>query len=230
MNLELSLILRLLLAAALGSAIGLERELRAKGAGLRTHFLVALGSALFMIVSQYGFLSALQTWPETGLAIEPRIDISRMAAQIVCGIGFIGAGTIVLHRRSIVGLTTAASIWVTAAIGCAAAGGLYLTSFLTTILALAGLEIFVFVDRDIGSTKFDIRVVFDATSRQAAMQALESLEKAGAVMTAYSVTQAKTGSGERMNVQFSVRSNLSNPMNVLAILQKVEGIFPVSIE
>ncbi len=230
MNLELSLALRLLLAAALGSAIGLERELRAKGAGLRTHFLVALGSALFMLVSQYGFLSALQTLPKTGLPIDPRIDVSRMASQIVCGIGFIGAGTIVLHRRSIVGLTTAASIWVTAAIGCAAAGGLYLTSFLATILALAGLEIFVFIDRDIGSTKYDTRIVFDAISRQAAMQALESLEKAGAIMTAYSVAQAKTGTGERMNVQFSVRSNLSKPMNVLAILQKIEGISPVSIE
>ena len=96
--------LRLFVAGAMGVLIGLEREYRAKEAGYRTHFLVALGSALMMIVSQYGFMEVLKT----DLI---RLDPSRIAAQVVSGIGFIGAGTIILQKQIVRGLTTAAGIW-----------------------------------------------------------------------------------------------------------------------
>lgn len=105
--------LRLLVAGALGVLIGLEREYRAKEAGYRTHFLVALGSALIMIVSQYGFRDVLQ------LGANVRFDPARLAAQVVTGIGFIGAGTIILQKQVVRGLTTAAGIWATAGIGLA---------------------------------------------------------------------------------------------------------------
>jgi putative Mg2+ transporter-C (MgtC) family protein len=104
-------------ALLLSAAIGLERELRQKDAGLRTHTLVGVGSALFMLISKYGFTDVL----ERHLVV---LDPSRMAAQIVSGIGFLGAGLIFVHRGSVRGLTTAASIWVTAAIGAAAGAGL----------------------------------------------------------------------------------------------------------
>jgi len=112
-------------ALVLSAAIGLERELRQKDAGLRTQTLVGVGAALFMLVSKYGFTDVL----EANLI---RLDPSRVAAQIVSGIGFIGAGLIFVRRDSVRGLTTAASIWVTAAVGTAAGGGLLVLAALTT--------------------------------------------------------------------------------------------------
>jgi putative Mg2+ transporter-C (MgtC) family protein len=105
------------LALLLSACIGLEREIRQKHAGLRTHTLVGLGAALFMLVSKYGFSDVIE-------AQRIVLDPSRMAAQIVSGIGFIGAGLIFVRRDAVRGLTTAASVWVTAAIGCAAGAGL----------------------------------------------------------------------------------------------------------
>ena len=122
------LILRLALAAFLGGLIGAEREYRAKVAGVRTHLLVALGAALMMIVSRDGF---------GGVG-----DPSRVASQIVSGIGFLGAGAIIVQKHAVHGLTTAAGIWVSAGIGMAVAAGLYMVSLATTIFALVGLEAF----------------------------------------------------------------------------------------
>src|SRR6202453_4995774 len=113
------------LALVLSAAIGLEREVRQKNAGLRTHTLVGVGAALFMLISKYGFTDVL----EPGLVV---LDPSRMAAQIVSGVGFLGAGLIFVRRDSVRGLTTAAGIWVTAAVGCAAGAGLLvLAAFVT---------------------------------------------------------------------------------------------------
>jgi putative Mg2+ transporter-C (MgtC) family protein len=134
---ELEFLLRIFCAAILGGIIGLEREYRAKEAGFRTHFLVALGSALFMIVSAYGFSDAmnneLQRW-----------DVSRVAAQVVSGIGFIGAGTIIFRKAEniVSGLTTAAGLWVTAAMGLACGGGMYVLAIGSTVMVLLGLEAF----------------------------------------------------------------------------------------
>ena len=108
-GMEWTFILRLLVAGLLGTVIGLDREYRVKDAGFRTHFLVSLGSALIMIVSQWGFGEILR---EPGVGLDP----SRIAAQVVSGIGFIGAGTIIFHKQIVRGLTTAASLWATAGI------------------------------------------------------------------------------------------------------------------
>ena len=126
---------RILVAALLGSIIGLEREYRAKEAGFRTHFLVAMGAALFMILSAHGFNGVLTSENH-------RLDVSRIAAQVVSGIGFIGAGTIIFQRKVVRGLTTAAGLWVTAAIGMAAGAGMYALAAATTLLVLFGLEAF----------------------------------------------------------------------------------------
>jgi len=136
-EMTLEFVLRIFVAALLGGVIGLEREYRAKEAGFRTHFLVALGSALFMIVSAYGF-------EEAALLPGHRLDVSRVAAQVVSGIGFIGAGTIIFHKSENVvrGLTTAAGVWVVAAIGLACGGGMYALAIAATVLVLAGLEAF----------------------------------------------------------------------------------------
>lgn len=130
---EWNFILRLCVAGLCGTIIGVDREYRVKDAGFRTHFLVAMGSALVMIVSQYGFADVL-THPGVGL------DPSRVAAQVVSGIGFIGAGTIIIHRQLVRGLTTAASLWATAAIGLAAGGNMFVVAAAATLLTLFGLE------------------------------------------------------------------------------------------
>jgi len=131
-------ILRILLAAVLGGLIGLEREYREKSAGFRTHFLVALGSALFMIVSAYGFADVITGTQDQSI----RLDVARIAAQVVTGIGFIGAGTIIFQKNAVRGLTTAAGVWVTAAIGLACGGGLYIIAAVSTFFVLFGLEAF----------------------------------------------------------------------------------------
>ncbi|MFJ2028755.1 MgtC/SapB family protein [Streptosporangium sp. NPDC087985] len=115
----------LALAFVLSAAIGLEREIRQKSAGLRTHTLVGFASALIMLVSKYGFADVLGE----NVVLDP----SRVAAQIVSGIGFIGAGLIFVRRDSVRGLTTAAAIWLTAAVGMAAGAGLWLLAIIVTV-------------------------------------------------------------------------------------------------
>jgi putative Mg2+ transporter-C (MgtC) family protein len=119
-------LLRLALAGVLGGLIGLERELREREAGLRTHLLVSVGAALFTIAGAYGFDSV-------------RVDPTRIAAQIVTGIGFLGAGAIIRQGFSVRGLTTAATLWVVAAVGLASGAGYYSGAVITTAVVLVAL-------------------------------------------------------------------------------------------
>ena len=146
---EWTLVLRLLVAGTLGAIIGLDREYRAKEAGFRTHFLVSLGSALFMVVSQYGFKEIVE-------ANGANYDGARVAAQIVSGIGFLGAGTIIFHKQFIRGLTTAAGMWATAGIGMAVGGGMYFIGIAATILVLIGLEALTLAFGKIGLSSVSI--------------------------------------------------------------------------
>lgn len=118
-------LLRIVVALCLGFAIGFERKLRLKEAGLRTHSIVAVGACLFMLISKYGFGD-----------MEERYDASRIASQIVSGIGFIGAGMILYRRQSIQGLTTAAGVWTTAGVGMAAGAGMYLVACGSAVLII----------------------------------------------------------------------------------------------
>ena len=127
---HLDIVLRLAAAALFGSLIGFERERLLWAAGIRTHMLVSVGSCLLMIVSAYGFSNALQMEHVV-------LDPSRIAAQVVSGIGFLGAGSILLRGQVVKGLTTAASVWAVAAIGLAAGGGLFFAAGLSTATILA---------------------------------------------------------------------------------------------
>jgi len=128
MSITVEMILRLLLASALGAVIGYQREKAGKQAGLRTHMLICVGAALFAIISAYGFSGA--------------IDPARVAAGVVVGVGFLGAG-VILHREGggVAGLTTAATIWAVAGIGLAAGAGLYIVSAVATAIILGVLFI-----------------------------------------------------------------------------------------
>ena len=117
---DISLVIRVLSSVLLGFAIGLEREMTNKYAGLRTNILVCLGACLFTIISIYGFPEVSVTGDELGTR-----DTARVAAQVVTGIGFIGGGTVLRHGATVFGLTTAATLWVSASIGMACGAGMY---------------------------------------------------------------------------------------------------------
>lgn len=131
----IDMLIRIALAGILGGLIGMERQMRAKEAGLRTHILVGIGSAMFMLVSKYGFADMLNS---EHVALDP----SRIAAQVVSGMGFLGAGTIMIQKQVVKGLTTAAGLWVTAAIGLVIGSGMYEIGIYGTVLALVVLEVF----------------------------------------------------------------------------------------
>jgi len=136
MDEQAELVLRLLLAFAVGIVFGLEREKRHKPAGLRTHALVCLGAALFTIIGIIGFPPVDQ-----GATVVKNIDSARVAAQIVTGVGFIGGGIIFKEHDHIRGITTAASIWLTAGLGMGLGAGLYLLSGVAAVLGLIGLKL-----------------------------------------------------------------------------------------
>ncbi len=139
---QLVLMLRLVVALVLGAVVGWERELQRMPAGFRTHALVALGSAIFTVVSAYAF---------TG----PGSDPTRIAAQVVTGIGFLGGGAIIHYGGTVRGLTTAASLWAVAAVGMAAGAGLFVLATVSAVLVIVALEIFDRLER-VAKKRFNI--------------------------------------------------------------------------
>ena len=186
MEMEWNFIVRLCVAGLCGTVIGLDREYRVKDAGFRTHFLVALGSALIMIVSQYGFADILM---HTGVGLDP----SRIAAQVVSGIGFIGAGTIIIHRQLVRGLTTAASLWATAGIGLAAGAHMYVVAAAATVLTLFALEVLTLVFGGLGRRR--TMVVFSATKRAAVDEMFNELQSREYAVISYEVEAQRSADG-----------------------------------
>jgi len=146
MSFDWVMIFRLVAAGFLGGFIGLEREFRAKEAGVRTHFIVALGSALFMIISEFAFEGKQH-------------DAARVAAQVVSGIGFIGAGVIIFQRNVVRGVTTAAGLWVAAAIGLACGDGMYPVAIAATVLTVSCLEMMHFVNLHYSEKLVDLTLI-----------------------------------------------------------------------
>lgn len=194
---EWNFILRLCVAGLCGTIIGVDREYRVKDAGFRTHFLVALGSALIMIVSQYGFTEIL-THPGVGL------DPSRIAAQVVSGIGFIGAGTIIIHRQLVRGLTTAASLWATAGIGLAAGAGMFIVAGAATVLTLFGLEVLTLVFGGLGRRR--TMIVFSAPRREVIDAMFDRLETSKYAVITYEVEAQRASGGVIYHATLVIRA------------------------
>ena len=192
---ELDITLRLAVAMLLGGVIGFEREYRAKDAGFRTHFLVALGSALFCIVSQFGFGFELK-------------DSSRVAAQVVSGIGFLGAGTIIFQKNVVRGLTTAAGLWVTAAIGLAFGTGMYLPAVVTTLMVLIGLEILSAVIPRVSTSV--VILSFSATSQESVKKAVREIRRNCLDIISYELKERKTSQGVIFETNLSMKVKRDN--------------------
>jgi putative Mg2+ transporter-C (MgtC) family protein len=211
--------LRLALAAALGAAIGLERELREREAGLRTHLLVSLGSALFTIVSAYGFHAFLAS----GQSVV-RADPTRIAAQIVTGIGFLGAGAIIRQGLSIRGLTTAATLWVVAAVGLAAGAGYYSGAVITTALVLMALYplrivAYRFLQR---FRPEDGRLLVELPVGESPGPVIDEVERSGARLESMELSQE----GDRRRLEMDVA--LPHGTQVQALVARIADVENVS--
>ena len=214
-------ILRLALATLLGAIIGFEREYHAKEAGIRTHLLVALGACLFMILSVYGFDFMLD---RDHVSFDP----SRIASQVVTGIGFIGAGTIILQKQMVRGLTTAAGLWVTAAIGLACGNGMYLIAIVTTAIVLISLGLInVYLpyisqrERHITFLVEDYAVMTDI---------LERLRKEKITVLNYEMHKSAEENSGKMLVSLEIRmKRYDNAKGIASILRTFEKVELVQI-
>lgn len=213
---------RLLVAGALGAAIGVDREYRAKEAGFRTHFLVALGSALFMIVSKYGFEDLLG---KEGIGLDP----SRIASQVVTGIGFLGAGTIIIQKLFVRGLTTAAGVWVTAAIGLAVGAGQYWLGVSATALTLIGLEGLGYIFRKFSQRT--INLTFTVPDARALQLVMDEIERKHHTIAFFSTDINEQNGGKSFRVTLAVRTRkLDDEVQLIQFLQNLPGVILNKIE
>lgn len=183
---EVQYIIRLLLSCLCGIIIGFERKERAKEAGIRTHCVVACASALMMIVSKYGFFDLLQL-EGTG-----RVDFSRVAAQIVSGVGFLGSGLIFVQKNTIKGLTTAAGVWATAGIGMAIGAGMYIVGIAGTLIVLLAQILLHMNNRYFNTPRTKTFTIYGVEDRTFRKNLIPALEKMG--VSVGDVFISKTGS------------------------------------
>ena len=222
MELSLELICRPLIAGLLGAIIGLDRAYRAKEAGFRTHFLVCLGSALFMLVSQYGFSDVIQE----GVT---RFDPGRVAAQVVSGIGFIGAGTIIIHRQFVRGLTTAAGLWATSGIGLAIGGGLYWLGIAATAFTLLGLELLTIIFKKTGIHSCCIK--FSTGHYENIQKIMEMIRLQEGRITSYDAEERSIGDQKRYFVSIILRYNSpKEEFDIYKYIQQLTDLFIEKIE
>ena len=222
MMLNVDFMLRLLVAGILGAIIGLDREYRAKEAGYRTHFLVSLGSALIMIVSQYGFQEIIK---ENSVTLDP----SRVAAQVVSGIGFIGAGTIILQKQIVRGLTTAAGIWATAGIGLAVGAGMYAIGIATTVLTLIGLELLSYIFKSVGMKSS--MIAFSTNNKDTLKHIADRFNSKDYMIVSYEMQTLHPGEMESYQVTMVIKSKRNNDEgHLLSLMQNFPDVTVQRIE
>jgi putative Mg2+ transporter-C (MgtC) family protein len=218
----LEVLLRLTVAAVLGGAVGLEREIREREAGLRTHLLVSVGAALFTLVSAYAWSDWSFSTPR-GIVFDP----TRIAAQIVTGIGFLGAGAIIRQGLSVRGLTTAATLWLVAAIGMASGAGYWEAAVFATVGALVTLwPLRIVAHRVLQRIRpeDEQRLVVDLAGQQGAAPVLASLEGLGGRVSQFQLSESRDGRELVLTVEFPERMDASSVAGRLAELEDVRGV------
>jgi len=210
-------LLRLGLAAVLAGAIGIERELREQEAGLRTHMLVCVGATMFMLVGVYGW-SDYELGNDIGVVVDP----SRVASYVVSGIGFLGAGAIIRHGINVRGLTTAASLWVVAAIGVSVGAGMYVLSIATTALVILALWPLAQVKRLLEGKSDESRRLAVTLAKDASVaSALATIEESGFAMESVEVGEEQ--GARRLDVVIKTAAEASVGM-LLDDLGALEGV------
>ncbi len=216
------ILFRLLVASILGGIIGLEREYRGKVAGVRTHFLVSLGSALFMVLSIFGFEHVQSVH---NISFDP----SRIAGQVVTGIGFIGAGTIILQKHVVRGLTTAAGLWVTSAVGLVAGAGMWVVATCTVAFVVVGLEVLNLLMHRFGSRM--VTITFNTRDKQEIRHLIDKLGSEGLKIQTYSLHEHAAGADKGYAVQMEIKMKRNYYVSHISdFIANYDGVEVESIE
>ncbi|GFP77176.1 MgtC/SapB family protein [Clostridium fungisolvens] len=212
---------RLLIASFCGILVGWERKSRMKEAGIRTHFIVALGAALMMIISKYGF-------QDSEAFLKVPIDPTRIAAQIVSGVGFLGAGAIFMQKNTIRGLTTAAGIWVTAGIGMAIGAGIYSVGFASTIIIIIGQTV-LHADYKWLSSPKAVQVNITAVNQEKVVRDINERLKGNGI-TILKIKIIKRHEDELIDLKMilKVKSSIT-PIDIVDILESDKNVKSVEV-
>jgi putative Mg2+ transporter-C (MgtC) family protein len=210
--------IRLGVAAVLGAIVGSERQKHEWAAGLRTHMLVCIGSALVMLVSMNGFNDVVG---EKGIVLDP----SRVAAQVVSGIGFLGAGTIIFMRNQVVrGLTTAAGLWAVAAVGLAVGGGLYWAAVITTALVFVILAILKPIEQRFFNRNRFNGVILKLEKRKVSMEDIEHVFTENNVKYTQINLSPADEEEDVDEVKVTIQKQSANKDNIMVIVEKLRKI------
>jgi putative Mg2+ transporter-C (MgtC) family protein len=224
-DLDIALVLRLVLSSVLGGMIGLEREIHGRPAGFRTHLLVSLGSCLFVITS----IEFYRIFGNFSGSVPVGVDPGRIAAQVVTGIGFLGAGAIIRERASIRGLTTAACLWVAAALGVACGIGYFYLAICVTAIALASLLLLKEIEKKLRRDKYIMVRIWGESSE-------DFISRIYAVLTACDIDPVdakfeKNIELQRMYIEFNTKASATcGPAQLLAELAAAQGVKRVKID
>ena len=212
-----SVILRMVLAVMCGGFIGVEREHKRRPAGFRTHTLVCLGAAMTTLTSQYLLTSGWNT------------DPARLGAQVVAGIGFIGAGTIIVtRRRQVKGLTTAAWLWVSAIIGLAVGAGYYEGAVITTVFVLIAEVLLSKIEWYISSKAKSVNVYVEYTETESIAEIAEEIKKLGVGIMDIEITRARAAEGPMMSAIFALQLGNKVKRNQLLLkIQEIKGVLSI---
>ena len=219
-----SVILRLVLAAFVGGLIGLERTRKRRPAGFRTYMLVCIGAALTMLLSQYEYHMLTTVWAETAKAVGITTDVSRFGAQAINGIGFLGAGTIlVTGRKEVKGMTTAACLWASACVGLAIGAGFYECVFLSVLIIFLTVYILPGIEYKILQMTRDMNVYVEFDSPEDVSRISSRIKAQGFIILEIDVEQ---GSGEkRPSAVFSIRMyHRKAHIQVLAAISEIQSV------
>ena len=212
-----SVILRMVLAVICGGFIGVEREHKRRPAGFRTHTLVCLGAAMTTLTSQYLLTSGWNT------------DPARLGAQVVAGIGFIGAGTIIVtRRRQVKGLTTAAGLWVSAIIGLAVGAGYYEGAVIATVFVLIAEVLLSKIEWYISSKAKSVNVYVEYTETESIAEIAEEIKKLGVGIMDIEITRARAAEGPMMSAIFALQLGNKVKRNQLLLkIQEIKGVLSI---
>jgi len=220
---ELIYLLRVVIAGVCGALIGYERKNRMKEAGIRTHFVVAVGASLMMVISKYGFMDQLQ-WDNLSL------DPSRVAAQVVSGVGFLGAGMIFMQRHTVKGLTTAAGIWATAGMGMAIGSGLYWVGGGVTLIIILAQIVLHGRFYSLAAPKTD-QLLIRFHDEPDAMLHIQQLVKAQNITILSFHAESGTKDGDDIELEMAIRLPRSyGREQLLPMIQNLKSVISVEIQ
>lgn len=218
------IIIRLVVSALLGSLVGWNRERKEGVAGLRTHMLVCVGSTLIMIVSAFGFEDILG---RPNVVLDP----SRIAAQVVSGIGFLGAGTILFLRQQVVrGLTTAAGLWSIAAVGLAVGSGMYVAAISATIIILIILAVIKPLEARVFKKENLRTILLTVDIKKAGLTEIDSVVRNKGLEIAEMVLHNNTGSVYEMKLTFENDSDKTAILSVIESLNSIAGVSHINLK